>query len=63
MVNKIKWNLLLDMKFDALKKHAKELKKEGYKITGLSKLVDNSEDRKLLRKLIKDSKKENKVPP
>ena len=62
MVNKIKWNLLLDMKFDALKKHAKELKKEGYKINGLSKLVDKSEDRKLLRKLIKDSKKEVEVP-
>jgi len=61
MVNKIKWNLLLDMKFDALKKHAKELKKEGYKINGLSKLVDNSDDRKLLRKLIRDSKKEKKV--
>ena len=43
------------MNFDKLKQYAKELRKEGYKISGISKLVDNSEDRKLLRKLINDA--------
>ena len=43
------------MNFDQLKQYAKELRKEGYKISGISKLVDNSEDRKLLRKLLNDA--------
>jgi DNA-binding transcriptional MerR regulator len=43
------------MNFDKLKEYAKELRKEGYKISGISKLVDNSEDRKLLRKLLNDA--------
>jgi transcription antitermination factor NusA-like protein len=43
------------MNFDKLKQYAKELRKEGYKISGISKLVDNSEDRKLLRKLLNDA--------
>ena len=43
------------MNFDQLKQYAKELRKEGYKISGISKLVDKSEDRKLLRKLLNDA--------
>ena len=43
------------MNFDQLKQYTKELRKEGYKISGISKLVDNSEDRKLLRKLLNDA--------
>jgi predicted peroxiredoxin len=46
------------MNFEQLKQHAKELRKKGYKISGISKLTNNSEDRKFLRKLIRESELE-----
>ena len=55
-MGKLTSDILRTMNFDELKKHAKELRKEGYSISGLSKLEDNKEDRKNLRSLIKNSK-------
>jgi hypothetical protein len=45
------------MDFDQLKQRIKDLRREGYKISILSKLEDKDSNRKLLRKIIRDTEK------
>jgi hypothetical protein len=45
------------MDFDQLKQHIKDLRREGYKISILSKLEDKDSNRKLLRKIIRETEK------
>ena len=48
---------LRDMDFDQLKQRIKDLRREGYKISILSKLEDKDSNRKLLRKIIRETEK------
>ena len=48
---------LRDMDFDQLKQRIKDLRREGYKISILSKLEDKDRNRKLLRKIIRETEK------
>ena len=48
---------LRDIDFDQLKQRIKDLRREGYKISILSKLEDKDRNRKLLRKIIRETEK------
>ena len=48
---------LRDMDFDQLKQRIKDLRREGYKISILSKLEDKDSNRKLLRKIMRETEK------
>jgi hypothetical protein len=56
-VNKNSKEELREMNFDQLKQRIKDLRREGYKISVLSKLEDKDRNRKLLRKIIRDTEK------
>jgi hypothetical protein len=56
-VNKKYKEELREMNFDQLKQRIKDLRREGYKISVLSKLEDKDRNRKLLRKIIRDTEK------
>ena len=45
------------MNFDQLKKRIKDLRREGYKISVLSKMEDKPDNRKLLRRILRDIEK------
>jgi hypothetical protein len=42
------------MNFDQLKQRIKDLRREGYKISVLSKMEDKADNRKLLRRILRD---------
>ena len=48
---------LREMNFDQLKKRIKDLRREGYKISVLSKMEDKPDNRKLLRRILRDIEK------
>ena len=45
---------LKEMNFDELKQNIKDLRKKGYKISILSKMEDKADNRKLLRKILRE---------
>lgn len=57
MVQHIDSAELRKMDFKELKKHAKELRRNGYDIKGYTSLSDNPSDMKLLRKMIRNAQK------
>jgi hypothetical protein len=48
---------LREMNFDQLKQRIKDLRREGYKISVLSKMEDKADNRKLLRRILRDIEK------
>jgi hypothetical protein len=53
-VNKNSKEELREMNFDQLKQCIKDLRREGYKISVLSKMEDKADNRKLLRRILRD---------
>jgi hypothetical protein len=53
-VNKNSKEELREMNFDQLKQRIKDLRREGYKISVLSKMEDKADNRKLLRRILRD---------
>ena len=60
MVKKLESSVLKDMTLSDLKKHAKRLRKDGYPISGYSKLSDTPSDMSTLRKMIRRAQKAGK---
>ena len=60
MVKKIESSVLKDMTLSDLKKHAKRLRRDGYPISGYSKLSDTPSDMSTLRKMIRRAQKAGK---
>jgi hypothetical protein len=60
MVKKLESSILKDMTLSDLKKHAKKLRKDGYQISGYSKLSDTPSDISTLRKMIRRAQKAGK---
>ena len=52
---------LRDMSLSDLKKHAKQLRRSGYPISGYSKLSDTPDDKSTLRKMIRHAQKAGKT--
>ena len=60
MVKKLESSVLKDMTLSDLKKHAKRLRRDGYPISGYSKLSDTPSDMSTLRKMIRRAQKAGK---
>ena len=61
MVKKLESSVLKDMTLSDLKKHAKQLRRGGYPISGYSGLSDTPSDKSTLRKMIRKSQKAGKT--
>ena len=53
MVKNLEQSVLKVMNLSDLKKHAKNLRREGYQISGYKSLSDTKEDKSKLRKMIR----------